>query len=279
MTYGAGGNAPYTTVDISSHEVTHGLTNFSARLIYQDESGALNESFSDIFGNAVEYFARPNQFSWEIGEDRGNAIRDMENPLRRGSPQNYQGRRWWTGSGDNGGVHFNSGVQNYWFYLLVEGGQGVNDFGNAFNVRAIDWDTASAVAFRNLTVYLTPSSQYEDARFFAIESALDLYGSCTTVHAAVIDAWAAVGIGEPFSFDPVSDFNAFAQELCSAPYIIDFFEDAQTANGFLWDFGDGTTSTQVNTTSASKLMDCAAGKTLLQSQTISSYLLLLHHRQ
>jgi Zn-dependent metalloprotease/PKD repeat protein len=247
MTYGDGGNRPFSTLDIAGHEVTHGLTNFTANLIYQDESGALNESFSDIFGKAIEFYARPGVFTWNIGQDIG-AFRDMSNPLRFNSPRNYKGNRWWTARGDNGGVHFNSGVQNHWFYLLVEGGQGTNDFGDAYNVPAIGWDTASAIAFRNLTVYLGPSSQYEDARFFAIESAIDLYGSCTRVHAATVDAWAAVGIGDPFSFDPVSDFNSFASELCSAPYEVEFLEQTQTASTFEWNFGDGTTSTQLNPT-------------------------------
>ncbi|MFK7972100.1 MAG: M4 family metallopeptidase [Bacteroidia bacterium] len=243
MTYGDGGTRPFTAIDISSHEVTHGLTTNTANLIYQNESGALNESFSDIFGKAVENFGRPNSFTWNIGQDIG-AIRDMADPNRLRDPKNYLGNSWFTGAGDNGGVHINSGVQNHWFYLLVEGDQGTNDFGEAYDVPSIDWDTASAVAFRNLTVYLTPNSNYADARFFAIESAIDLYGSCTRVHQAVTNAWHAVGVGRPFSFDPISDFDAFSQSVCSEPYKIQFRDQSLSSDMYSWVFGDGNTSTQ-----------------------------------
>lgn len=241
MTYGDGGTRPFTAIDISSHEVTHGLTSRTSNLIYQNESGALNESFSDIFGKAVENFGRPNNFSWSIGADIG-AFRDMSDPNRFGDPANYLGLSWFTGTGDNGGVHINSGVQNHWFYLLVEGGQGTNDFNEAYDVPQIGWDTAAAVAFRNNTVYLTRSSQYEDARFYAIQSAIDLYGTCSRPHEAVVDAWHAVGIGRPFSYVPVSDFTSLSQIVCSKPYEVEFTDNSLSADTYTWNFGDGDTS-------------------------------------
>ncbi|NIW45715.1 MAG: hypothetical protein GWN30_13480, partial [Gammaproteobacteria bacterium] len=64
---------------------------------------------------------------------------------------------------DNGGVHTNSGVQNYWFYLLSEGGSGVNDNGDAYFVTGIGIEEAAQIAYRNLTVYLMPGSDYPDA--------------------------------------------------------------------------------------------------------------------
>ncbi len=246
MYYGDGNNRPFTALDIAGHEITHGLTSFTANLIYQNESGALNESFSDVFGKAIENWARPNDFDWRLGVDLGFVIRNMANPFQEGDPRNYLGTNWYSGSDDNGGVHTNSGVQNYWYYLMVEGGSGTNDFGDAYTVNGQGFDTASAVAFRNLTVYLTPSSQYEDARFYAIQSAVDLYGPCSRTHINVANAWYAVGVGPAFSLIPVSDFGASTTATCSQPYEIRFFDNTVSAATYKWDFGDGNSSTLAN---------------------------------
>lgn len=195
-TFGDGSGDPLTTVDITAHEFTHGVTGNSARLVYAYESGALNESFSDIFGNAVEYYADPATFDWKIGEDIG-AFRNMENPQEFGDPDTYRGTDWWTQTGDNGGVHINSGVQNYWFYLLVEGGSGTNGIGQSYAVNAIGWEAASAIAYRNLNVYLDPSSQFKDARAGSLQAVEDLYGFCSDEYTSVAAAWHAVGIGNP----------------------------------------------------------------------------------
>lgn len=197
MTYGDGNGTynPLTSLDIGGHEITHGLTSYTANLIYSYESGALNESFSDCFGTAVEWFADPANGDWLIGEDIGSAFRSHSNPNTYGDPDTYLGTNWYTGTGDNGGVHSNSGVQNYWFYLLSVGGSGTNDIGNAFNVTGLGINKAAAIAFRTLTVYLTPSSQYADARLYSIQSAIDLYGNCSQEMFSTIDAWYAVGIG------------------------------------------------------------------------------------
>lgn len=239
--------SPFTVLDVVAHEFAHGLTGNTARLIYLNESGALNESFSDIFGKAVEYYARPENFSWRIGKELGKeALRDMENPLLLNHPKNYFGKSWFTGEADNGGVHINSGVQNHWFYLLVNGGEGINDFGDKYTVEKVGWDTAMAVAYRNLTAYLTPSSQYQDAQFFSIQAAIDLYGPCSKVHEAVTNAWYAVGIGKPYSSIPISNFTPSATKLCTEPYIIKFKDASRGVKSYTWDFGDGATSVLAN---------------------------------
>ena len=184
MTYGDGNGTSYTpltSVDVCGHEVSHAVTTYTANLIYSYESGALNESFSDIFGNAIEYYADSTQFSWRIGEDitvSGNGIRNMANPKTHGDPRTYLGQYWYGGTGDNGGVHTNSGVQNFWFYLLCEGGSGTNDNGDNYAIDSLGIHKAQQVAYRNLAVYLTPSSQYEDARYYAIRSTRDIFGQC-----------------------------------------------------------------------------------------------------
>ncbi len=121
MTYGDGG-APFQVIDVVGHEISHGLTSNTANLVYSYESGALNESFSDIFGAAVEFDALGyNNGDWLMGEDRGSAIRSLSNPNQYGDPDTYFGTYWFTGAGDNGGVHTNSGVQIFGSICLLLG--------------------------------------------------------------------------------------------------------------------------------------------------------------
>ncbi|MFT5823188.1 MAG: bacillolysin [Crocinitomix sp.] len=247
MTYGdgdGGGITPLTTLDIAGHEVTHGLTSNTADLIYSMESGALNESFSDIFGSAIERFARPDDWDWLLGIEIGEAFRNIADPNDKEHPDTYFGDYWADLDGwDSGGVHTNSGVQNYWFYLLTEGGTGTNDNDDDYTVTSAGVDAASAIAFRNLTVYLTPSSQFEDARFYAIQSAIDLYGACSFEVEQTTNAWYAVGVGpeyEPFVF---ASFTADETEGCELPFTVNFENESINGIDFLWDFGDGGAST------------------------------------
>ncbi len=192
--FGDGSDNPLTSIDVVSHELTHGVTRHTAGLVYRNESGALNESFSDIFGNAVELYAIPDSFSWDVGI--GNfQFRSMSNPNGFNDPDTYFGNHWFTEDADNGGVHTNSSVQNYWFYLLSEGGTGINDLGNSYDMTGLGIDTAAAIAYRNLSTYLTTSSTYFDARYGAILSAEDLYGPCSNAVLQTIHAWYAVGVG------------------------------------------------------------------------------------
>ena len=113
-------------------------------------------------------------------------------------------------------------MQNYWFYLLAEGGSGVNDLGNSYSVQGIGIEKAAAIAYRNLSVYLTPDAQYIDARFYSIQSAIDLFGSCSEEVIAVTNAWYAVGIGEKFSGKVRADFVASANFACELPALVNF---------------------------------------------------------
>lgn len=190
------------TIDIVAHEMTHGVTGNSARLIYASESGALNESFSDIFGTAVEFAMLGASGSWRLSEGAVAARlqRSMSNPQAFGDPDTYLGGGWAStapGSADNGGVHTNSGVQNFWFYLLSEGGSGVNDNGDAYNVPALGLAQAEQMAYRNLTRYLTQSSGYFEARLATIYSTIDLYGADSPQYDAALAAWNAVGVYYP----------------------------------------------------------------------------------
>lgn len=185
----------WNTVDIAGHEFTHAVTQFSADLIYAGESGALNESFSDIFGEMVEQFTE-GTMDWLVGGDRG-AIRSMSNPKAFNDPDTYLGINWkptHPDSADFGGVHTNSGVQNFWFYLLSEGGSGFNDNGDYYEVVGIGSVNAANIAYRNLTTYLSPSSNYEAAKSGAIQAAEDLFGPCSFEVFQTARAWQAVGL-------------------------------------------------------------------------------------
>ncbi|MBL4707317.1 MAG: M4 family metallopeptidase, partial [Flavobacteriales bacterium] len=257
MTYGDGNQTtgPLVALDIVGHEITHGLTEFTAGLIYRSESGALNESFSDIFGTAVEFNARSNRSNWSIGEDIGGAFRSMSNPKTNGDPDTYDGVNWIsqncipTSGNDWCGVHSNSGVQNHWFYLLVNGGMGVNDATDSFNVAGLGMSKAEKIAFRNLTVYLSPSSNYDDARFYAIRSAIDLYGACSPEVESTTNAWYAVGVGNSYQNIVSASFSALEDTaFCFFPVVLNFIADGSNVQNYLWDFGNGSTSTVHNPT-------------------------------
>ncbi|AZB10097.1 T9SS C-terminal target domain-containing protein [Chryseobacterium sp. G0162] len=210
MTYGDGssttnGGKPLTAIDVCGHEITHGMTSKTANLVYQREPGALNEGFSDIFGNTIEKWARPSQASWTLGEDFSYVIRNMANPNAYSQPDTYMGTYWKTTttsgcvtpsqSNDYCGVHTNSGVLNFWYYLLVTGGTGTNDKGFAYNVSGIGFDKAAAIAYRTLTNYLTSSSNYANTRTYSLQAATDLYGAGSNEVTQVTNAWNAVGVG------------------------------------------------------------------------------------
>lgn len=253
MTYGDGnpdnGTTPLTTVDICGHEITHGLTSYTCNLNYQDESGALNEAFSDIFGTAIEFYSVPTYADWTVGEDIGFSMRSLANPNATNKPDTYQGEYWVFGAEDYGGVHTNMSPLCYCFYLLCEGGSGTNDNGDSYSVTSVGIDKASDIMFRLQTVYLTPTSSYHDAWFYAMQVASDLYGACSDEVAAVGDGFYAIGVADSPYIDEVhAGFAALYTEACAPPFEVDFTNQSYNGDNFLWNFGDGTTSTQINPT-------------------------------
>ncbi len=248
MTFGDGNSSigPLVALDIVGHEITHGLTSNTADLDYQDESGAMNEAFSDIFGTSIEFYAKPNTANWLIGENIGNSIRSMSNPKSKGDPDTYLGQNYYIGTADNGGVHTNNGVLNYCYYLLAAGGNGTNDNGDVYSVNGLGIDTASQITFRALTVYLTNTSQYADARFYFIKSAIDLYGACSPQVESTTNAFYAVGIGAAYQAGVQADFTSSVTDFCTPPAVINFQNLSNNGSSFYWDFGDGDTSILFN---------------------------------
>lgn len=250
MTYGDGnGTSTYifTTIDICGHEITHGLTSNTSDLNYSNESGALNESYSDIFGTLIENYGRPSNWNWRIGEQmtaNGNGIRNMLNPAQFSDPDTYGGQFWYTGTADNGGVHTNSGVSNFWFYLLSIGGSGTNDLANPYNVTGIGLNSAAQIAFRALTVYYTPTTNYAQARALSIQAAKDIFGNCSNEVTQTTNAWHAVGVGGAFVPGLIGpDFTAFKTNFCALPATVNFNNTTTNGISYVWHFGDGSTST------------------------------------
>lgn len=239
---------PLTSSEIVAHEFTHGVTQHTAGLVYAGESGALNESFSDVFGNTVRFMYSPSVASWLIGDQivipsmGGTPFRDMSDPNL------YQCADCYNGLFFNNGdiVHYDSGIQNYWYYLLCVGGSGTNDIGNPFTVTGIGMADAIQITYRNLSVYLTPNSTFADAANFATQAADDLFGSCSAQVIQTANAWYAVGVGTPFSGVVTADFDASPGIACTAPANISFINNSWNGTSFFWDFGDGNTSTATN---------------------------------
>lgn len=249
MIFGEGNTSmgfyPMTSLDILGHEYTHGLTQYTANLVYQMEYGALNESFSDIFGKAVEYSKKPTSFSWIEGKEastNGLGVRNMSNPKSNGNPDTYNGTYW----NDNNDVHYNSSIQNLWFYILSIGKTGTNDLGNSYNVTGIGMDKAEKIAFRNLVYYLSPYSEYSDARMYSIQAAGDLYGICSNEKNQTANAWYAVGVGGIYNPNFSISFAAKDTIICSINDTVEFTNTSSLATNFNWKFGDGNTSSVTN---------------------------------
>jgi Zn-dependent metalloprotease len=207
MTYGDGDGSllsPLVALDVAGHEMAHGVTSSSAGLIYSGESGGLNEGTSDIFGSMVEFHtanpARPADYF--IGEDiytpgtSGDAFRYMHHPELNGKAKGC----WYQGVGSLN-VHDSSGVANHFFYLLAEGSDGDAATGlpasptcNGSTVAGIGRAAAEQIWYRALTVYMTSSTNYAQARNATLSAATDLFGSSSAERAAVAAAWSAVSV-------------------------------------------------------------------------------------
>ncbi|RMI25204.1 MAG: T9SS C-terminal target domain-containing protein [Calditrichaeota bacterium] len=184
-------------LDVVAHEFTHAVTTHTANLIYQDQSGALNESMSDIFAALID------AGDFMIGEDvwtpgtPGDALRYIDNPPLGGQPDHMSG--YIITTGDNGGVHTNSGIPNKAFYNIVT---------------AIGRPATGQIYYRGLTVYMTASTDFQAARLALIQAAEDLFGVGSAEAAAVEAGFDAVGISPP----PPDFTGIFVSDPFSTPH-------------------------------------------------------------
>jgi Zn-dependent metalloprotease len=187
MVYGDGDGQVFSNLaesqDVAGHELTHGVVSRSSGLEYRFQSGALNESFADYFGAAMD----PED--WLIGEDidqraRGY-LRNMQNPNLANQPAHMDQYQNLTEDQDHGGVHINSGIPNRAMYLLSEG-LTLEGLGTSL-VRS----DAEALIY-NTMISLTPTSDFDDAANLMRQIAENTMGS--TAADSVVEAWGAVGI-------------------------------------------------------------------------------------
>jgi Zn-dependent metalloprotease len=187
------------SLDVVAHELSHGVTEYSANFIYRNESGALNESFSDIIGTSVEFFFQPAgngalRADYLMGEDviRPGGLRSMSDPGSFGDPDHYSKR--FLGSQDNGGVHINSGIPNHAFYLAIEGGTNRTSGIAVQGVGGGNREQMEKVFYRAFTQLMPANSTFSVARAATIQAARDLYGPNSAAEGAVTAAWTAVGV-------------------------------------------------------------------------------------
>jgi Zn-dependent metalloprotease len=203
MVYGDGDGEIFdrftVSVDVIGHEMTHGVTQHTANLEYQDQSGALNESISDVFGSLVKQWTlqqTAQDADWLIGQGllmpgiNGQALRSMKEPgtafddpvLGGKDPQPDHMSGLIKTSSDNGGVHLNSGIPNRAFYLAATG------------IGGFAWEKAGMIWYQTLTQRLRDNSQFADAADATVSVAGELYGDASPEQGAVQDAWAQVGV-------------------------------------------------------------------------------------
>jgi len=192
-------------LDVVAHEYAHGVTQYSSNLIYRNESGALNEAFSDIMATGAEFFQQPAgsgtlKADYLMAEDVWRAYRpgslsgnrSLSDPSIFGDPDHYSRR--YIGPADNGGVHTNSTIASHAFYLAIEGGTNRTSGLSVQGVGAANRDQIEKVFYRAFVYYLPSDATFILARAATVRSAQDLYGSASAVERAITQAWTAVGV-------------------------------------------------------------------------------------
>ncbi len=198
--------------DVIAHELTHGVTQYESNLFYFYQSGAINESFSDVWG---EYFDQSNGLGndspgvkWLIGEDISGwgAIRNMKNPPQFGDPDKmtsplYNKKPFYDPSWDNGGVHYNSGVNNKAVYLMVDGGTF-----NSKTVTGLGWEKVGAIYYETQTNLLSSGADYSDLYYALQQACTNLIGQHGITTADCLEVKDAVDAVQMNS-QPISNFN------------------------------------------------------------------------
>ena len=202
MVYGDGDGLLFNrftaALDVIGHELTHGVTQYTAALNYEGQTGALNEHISDAFGIMVKQFKlgqTAHESDWLLGDGlftsrvNGKAIRSMaapgtayDDPTLGRDPQPAHMRNYVHTEDDNGGVHINSGIPNHAFYLA------------AVALGGRTWEVLGRIWYRVLTERLTPEADFNDFTRATVDVAGELFGNGGRVQQIVADAWAQVGL-------------------------------------------------------------------------------------
>lgn len=186
------------SVDVMGHELTHGVTQYEAKLTYSQQPGALNESMSDVFGSLVKQYhlqQGATDADWLIGQGlltenvKGVALRSMkapgtayDDPVLGKDPQPAHMRDYVNTLSDNGGVHINSGIPNHAFYIVA-----TELGGNA-------WERAGKIWYVTLKDKLTANSNFQNCADLTYQAAGELFGAGSIEQQAVQKGWTEVGL-------------------------------------------------------------------------------------
>jgi bacillolysin len=218
--------------DVVGHELTHGVTQFSSNLFYYYQSGAINESFSDVFGEFIDLTnGRGNDTApvrWLLGEEVPGigAIRNMQNPPAFGSPDKMTSAFYWFGDDDNGGVHFNSGINNKAAYLMVDGGTF-----NGHTIFALGIPKVAKIYYEVQTNLLTSGADYGDLYDALFQGCSNLVGTFGITPADCLQVRNAA-LAVEMNLQPAPGFNPEAP-VCAVgqtPATI-FLDNIETGGG------------------------------------------------
>lgn len=223
----------FGSFDLLAHEYAHLVVAANGRggLSAAGESGALNEAIADCMSVATDFYTNGDKANWQIADGvTGNGVpnmRDLSDPKMSGGgvfnpstlsypqPDTYQGENWVDPANmtyDSGGIHFNNGVFNYWFYLLTEGGSGINDNEQSYDVKGIGMQKTEKLLMHIILNYLEPEMNYAQMRVVSQYAAIDLWGDKSEELAQVHNAWFAVGVADKTPVENVEDklFNVYS---------------------------------------------------------------------
>lgn len=198
-------NQSWATIDIVAHEWTHPLIFTENILLWNNEGRAVSEGICDVFGAMAEFYVEGKFDSlksgdWQIAEDvLGLPLRSIDDPNSVALPDTYNSPLYITGNSK----YDRSGPFSYWFYLMSEGGIGVNDHNQnpyTYSVNGIGKEKAFKILYHSMIAYLTDQSDYSDTRWATQEAAKDLYGECSDEHKNTIEAWKAVGVYDSLKY-------------------------------------------------------------------------------
>ncbi|HEX6034431.1 MAG TPA: M4 family metallopeptidase, partial [Anaerolineales bacterium] len=238
MVYGDAYGFPLAD-DVVAHELTHGVTQYESNLFYYYQSGAINESFSDLWG---EYYDQTNgkgnddaSVKWLMGEDVSGwgAIRSMSDPTWFGDPDKMSSGYYYEDDGDNGGVHSNSGINNKAAYLMVDGGSF-----NGKTVTALGWTKTAAIYYEANSKLLSSGADYSDLYYALQKACSNLVGQKGMTTANCVEVKDAVDAVE-MNGQPAPNFNTDAP-LCAAGTVLNvvFADDLENGTG-KWAFANG----------------------------------------
>lgn len=186
-------------LDVFAHELVHGVTDFSSQLIYENESGALNEAISDIIAVGAEFHHQaagngPLRADYLMGEDVivPGGLRSLVNPGAFGDPDHYSRR--YVGPEDNGGVHINSTIVSHAFYLAIEGGTNRTSGQSVTGIGAANREQMERTFYRAFMQMMPSNANFSMARGVTLQAAADLYGASSNTVRALREAWTAVGV-------------------------------------------------------------------------------------